>query len=124
MGDEQGGEKQMPNARILTQQALYRLLRLTPREVEVLCWVTQGKRNDEIGRVLSVSPRTVQKHLKHIYHKLGVRTRTAAVLRVLALTWYWSRQQPRDGPYRKPSMARLEEASFDGQAPAQRSRAT
>ncbi len=98
-------------------------LELSRREAEVLYQVACGKTNTEIGCILGVSPRTVQKHLEHIYHKLGVRTRTAAVLRVLALTWYWSRHQPRDGPYRKPSMARLEEVSFDGQAPAQRSRA-
>lgn len=88
----------MPNARMLTQQALCRLLRLTPREAEVLCWVTQGKRHDEIGRILGMSPRTVQEHLAHIYHKLGVQTRMAvAVLRVLPLPWHWSQQQPRDG---------------------------
>jgi DNA-binding CsgD family transcriptional regulator len=88
----------MPKARMLTQQALCRLLRLTPREAEVLCWVTQGKRHDEIGLILRISPRTVQKHLEHIYHKLGVQTRMAvAVLRVLPLPWHWSRLQPRDG---------------------------
>lgn len=73
----------MPNARMLTQQALWRLWRLTPREAEVLCWLAQGKRNGEIGHLLGVSPRTVQKHLEHIYEKLGVQTRTAAVLYVL-----------------------------------------
>lgn len=87
----------MPNARKLTQQAICQLLRLTPREAEVLCWVTQGKQHDEIGRILDMSPRTVQKHLEHIYHKLGVQTRMAvAVLRVLPLPWHWSQQQPRD----------------------------
>lgn len=90
-------------------------LELSRREAEVLYQVAWGKTNTEIGCILGVSPRTVQRHLEHIYHKLGVRTRTAAVLRVLAMTWYWSRQQPRDGPYRKPSMACLEEVSFDGQ---------
>lgn len=112
----------MPNARKLTQQALCQLLRLTPREAEVLCWVAQGKTNIEIGCILGVSRRTAQKHLEHIFRKLSVRTRTAAVLRVLSLTWHWSRQQPRDGPYRKLSMACLEEAWLDGQAPAQHRR--
>jgi DNA-binding CsgD family transcriptional regulator len=73
----------MPKARMLTQQALCRFLRLTPREVEVLYWVTQGKRNDEIGLILRISPRTVQKHLEHIMDKLGVETRTAAAACVL-----------------------------------------
>lgn len=83
-GCEQGGEKRMPNVRMLTQQELCRLWRLTPREAEVLCLVAQGKRNGEIGHLLGVSPRTVQKHLEHIYEKLEVETRTTAVLLVLA----------------------------------------
>jgi len=98
MGDEQDGEKWMPNAQMPTQQALCRLLHLTPREAEVLCWVTQGKRNDEIGLILRMSPRTVQAHLEHIYRQLGVQTRMAvAVLRVLPLPWHWSQEQPCDG---------------------------
>ncbi|NJD69762.1 MAG: hypothetical protein C3F12_00360 [Candidatus Methylomirabilota bacterium] len=61
-------------------------LGLTRREVEVLIWVSDGKTNAEIGQILSRSPRTVQKHLEHIFEKLGVETRTAAAARVLALT--------------------------------------
>lgn len=61
-------------------------LRLTRREVEVLIWVTDGKTNTEIGVILSTSPRTVQKHLEHIFEKLGVETRTAAAVRALTLT--------------------------------------
>ncbi len=51
---------------------------LTRREAEVLRWVARGKTNAEIGRILNVSTRTVQKHLEHIYEKLGVETRIAA----------------------------------------------
>lgn len=83
-GGEQGGAKRVPDARMLTQQALCQLLRLTPREAEVFCWLARGKTNAEIGLILGMSPRTVQKHLEHIYHKLGVETRMAAVLLVLA----------------------------------------
>ena len=54
--------------------------RLTKREAEVLRLVASGKSNAEVGEILSVSGRTVQKHLEHIYDKLGVRTRTAAAL--------------------------------------------
>ncbi len=54
-------------------------LRLTRREAEVLHWVAEGRTNEEIGVILGLSPRTVSKHLEHIYDKLGVRTRTAAV---------------------------------------------
>ena len=52
--------------------------RLTPREIEVLAWVGKGKTNRDIGDILGMSPRTVNKHLEHIYVKLGVETRTAA----------------------------------------------
>lgn len=51
---------------------------LTPREMDVLEWVAHGKTNRDIGDILSTSPRTVNKHLEHIYEKLGVETRTAA----------------------------------------------
>jgi DNA-binding NarL/FixJ family response regulator len=51
---------------------------LTPRELEVLLWVAKGKTNRDIGDILGMSPRTVNKHLEHIYEKLGVETRTAA----------------------------------------------
>jgi DNA-binding response OmpR family regulator len=58
--------------------ALMRLLPLTVREAEVLYWVALGKTNPEIAGVLDMSPRTVNKHLEHIFTKLGVETRTAA----------------------------------------------
>jgi len=53
---------------------------LTAREREVLSWVAQGKSNVEIGVILNLSDRTVDKHLEHILDKLGVGTRTAAAL--------------------------------------------
>ena len=56
---------------------------LTAREREVLEWVARGKTNAEIARTLWLAPSTVGKHLEHIYAKLGVRTRTAAVARYL-----------------------------------------
>lgn len=51
---------------------------LTPREADVLVWVAKGKTNRDIGDILGMSPRTVNKHLEHIYVKLGVETRSAA----------------------------------------------
>ena len=51
---------------------------LTPRESDVLAWLAKGKTNRDIGEILGVSPRTVNKHLEHIYVKLGVETRSAA----------------------------------------------
>jgi DNA-binding CsgD family transcriptional regulator len=58
---------------------------LTPREREILAWVGQGKTNPEIAEILWIAPATVRKHLENVYEKLGVRTRTAAVTRVLGL---------------------------------------
>lgn len=58
---------------------------LTPREREVLAWLARGKTDAEIAALLSLSTRTVQKHLEHMYVKLGVETRTAAVMRGLGL---------------------------------------
>ena len=52
---------------------------LTQREMDVLGWVACGKTNRDVGEILGTSPRTVNKHLEHIYEKLGVETRTAAV---------------------------------------------
>jgi DNA-binding CsgD family transcriptional regulator len=54
---------------------------LTPRERDVLRWVAAGKTDRDIGAILAISPRTVHKHLQHVYEKLGVETRTAAVMR-------------------------------------------
>jgi DNA-binding NarL/FixJ family response regulator len=53
-------------------------LGLTEREAEVLLWISYGKSNADISEVLTISPRTVQKHLERIYEKLGVETRAAA----------------------------------------------
>ncbi len=58
---------------------------LTHRECDVLGWLAEGKSNADIGHILGISPRTVQKHLERIYQKLGVETRTAAAARALEL---------------------------------------
>ncbi|MEQ1558394.1 MAG: response regulator transcription factor [Methyloglobulus sp.] len=54
-------------------------LGLTFREAEILMWISRGKTNKEVGLILGGSPRTVNKHLEHIFEKLGVVTRAAAV---------------------------------------------
>ena len=55
-------------------------LGLTPREAEVLLWVTQGKANSDVATMLGMSEKTVKIHLGHIFEKLNVETRTAAAL--------------------------------------------
>lgn len=59
------------------------LLGLSRREAEVLFWMAQGKTNKEIAQILDMSSATAKKHLENVYQKLGVQTRTAAVVCVL-----------------------------------------
>ncbi|GAA5126120.1 DNA-binding response regulator [Alloalcanivorax gelatiniphagus] len=59
-------------------ELLRQQLRLTRREAQVLLWIAQGKTNREIGQILELSPRTVNKHLEQVFRKLGVENRTAA----------------------------------------------
>jgi DNA-binding CsgD family transcriptional regulator len=53
---------------------------LTARQVEILYWVQEGKTAWEIGRILGLSGRSVDGHLRRIYARLNVRTRLQAVL--------------------------------------------
>lgn len=53
-------------------------LDLTLRQAEVLRWIAEGKTNDEIATILGCSANTVKMHLKDIFQRLGVHTRTAA----------------------------------------------
>ena len=55
-------------------------LGLTKREAEVLFWIAKDKSNAGIAKVLGCSEGTVRKHLEHLYGKLNVQTRTAAVM--------------------------------------------
>jgi DNA-binding CsgD family transcriptional regulator len=60
---------------------------LTLRESDVLLWIANGKTNREIGQILEMSPRTVNKHLEQVFRKMNVENRTAAAanaIRVLA----------------------------------------
>lgn len=54
---------------------------LTQREAEVLVWIANGKANRDIGEILGLSPRTVNKHLEQIYIKLGVENRASAAVK-------------------------------------------
>jgi DNA-binding NarL/FixJ family response regulator len=58
---------------------------LSPRELEVLGLLARGCRNRDIADALVVSPSTVKVHVRHIFEKLGVRTRSQAVARLQAL---------------------------------------
>jgi len=60
---------------------------LSQREMEVLQLATQGLSNQDIADELSLSLRTVQAHLGHIFNKLRVSSRTEAVVRALKEGW-------------------------------------
>lgn len=66
-------EERLPSAEGL------RSLGLTRRQSEVLHLLTKGRTTGEIATDLFISQQTVRKHLEHIYHRLGVHTREAAV---------------------------------------------
>jgi DNA-binding response OmpR family regulator len=67
------------------EQVLQARLALTSRESEVLLWISRGKSNREIGEILAISPRTVNKHLEQVFVKLGVENRAAAAARAVRL---------------------------------------
>lgn len=52
---------------------------LSPRELEIMEWVTRGKTNIEIGMILDISAYTVKNHLQRIFRKLDVLNRAQAV---------------------------------------------
>jgi DNA-binding NarL/FixJ family response regulator len=60
---------------------------LTERELEILKLLTRGSSNKEIGDELNLSTRTVHGHLGRIFNKLGVDSRTEAVVRGLKEGW-------------------------------------
>jgi DNA-binding CsgD family transcriptional regulator len=55
---------------------------LTSRQLEILQYVAQGYTNTQVGRRMRISEGTVRTHLNHIYERLGVTSRTAAVTRM------------------------------------------
>ena len=70
-------------ARLMTRMRAPAEENLSAREIEVLQLVARGASNKEIGKALHISIATVKTHLIHIYNKLGVTDRTAAVTTAL-----------------------------------------
>ncbi len=60
---------------------------LTPREMQVLKGVVDGKTNQEIGVMLSISEKTVEKHLDSVYTKLKVASRVEAAVMAVREGW-------------------------------------
>jgi LuxR family maltose regulon positive regulatory protein len=59
--------------------------RLSQRETDILELLGQGMSNDEIAKKLFITVNTAQWHISHIYSKLGVRSRTQALLKAREL---------------------------------------
>ncbi len=53
---------------------------LSVKECDVLTWVARGKTDDEIAEILSISPNTVDSHMRNIYRKLNAHNRVTAVV--------------------------------------------
>ena len=59
-------------------------LRLSSRELQIVQQVFDDRREETIASLLGISPHTVNTHLQRLYRKLGVSSRTALILRVVA----------------------------------------
>jgi DNA-binding CsgD family transcriptional regulator len=75
-------QKQMHSPVLANQRSIKALvsLKLTPREAEVLFWISQGKSNHDIGVILGAKTGTICKHVEHIFGKLNVENRTTAAV--------------------------------------------
>jgi len=68
-------------ARVARNAVWPKQVHLREREVETLTWAARGKTFEEIGTILSLSKRTVEFHLDNARRKLGVATRTQALIK-------------------------------------------
>jgi DNA-binding NarL/FixJ family response regulator len=60
---------------------------LTARERDVVALVTEGRSNDEIGTSLGISSKTVEAHLRRLFDRLGLQSRTELATRALREGW-------------------------------------
>ena len=56
---------------------------LSPKEAEILTWAANGKTDEEIAIILSISRHTVDTHMRHIFQKLDVTNRIQAVVKAI-----------------------------------------
>jgi DNA-binding NarL/FixJ family response regulator len=74
-----GNLERILNRNAAVERDRLKLKSLTPREREVLCKVTAARSNKEIAQELKIKVNTVETHLRHIFTKLGVQSRTEAM---------------------------------------------
>ncbi len=84
------GRTSQGQAHLAIHMPLRQEMHFTPRERQILEGLVLGLSNKEIAGQLSISPRTINYHLDHIFSKLGVHTRTEAA--VIALRQGWARR--------------------------------
>jgi DNA-binding CsgD family transcriptional regulator len=75
--------EEMSESRKIDQNSLKKIYYLTDREIDIALHIFKGLRNAEIAQRLFVSEITVKKHIQNIFQKLGVKTRTALIHRIL-----------------------------------------
>lgn len=75
-GERRGSEDDPASASSLLQ----RRFGLTRRQSELLYWLARGKSNREMATIFGISARTVDKHLQHVFEKLDVDSRHAALV--------------------------------------------
>jgi DNA-binding NarL/FixJ family response regulator len=61
--------------------------RLSPRELEVVRLVVDGRSNDEIGGALGIGSKTVETHLRRLFERFGIASRTELATRALREGW-------------------------------------
>ena len=58
---------------------------VTAREMQILCWLKEGRTNIEIAAILGLSPHTVKNHVRRILQKLGVQSRAQAAVKAIQM---------------------------------------
>ena len=75
--------EEMSESRRIDKNSLIKRYNLTERETDIILHIFKGLRNAEIAERLFVSEITIKKHIQHIFQKVGVKTRTALIHRIL-----------------------------------------
>ncbi len=63
---------------------VYKTIPLTPRQLQILQCLAEGKSNRQIVRAIGISPSTIRVHIRRAVMRLGARNRTQAVARAVA----------------------------------------